>query len=59
MGTVLWLEKHALMPDAWGFLRFVDRYRGYVMAYGERAWSETKDPWKRWGELARGDDEIS
>jgi len=59
VGTVLWLEKHALMPDAWGFLRFVDRYRGYVMAYAERAWSETDDPWKRWGELARRDDEIS
>ena len=59
VGTVLWLEKHALMPDAWGFLRFVDRYRGYVMAYAKRTWSEADDPWKRWGELARGADEVS
>ena len=59
VGTVLWLEKHALMRDAWGFLRFVDRYRGYVMAYATRTWSEADDPWKRWGELASGADEIS
>ena len=59
VGTVLWLEKHALMPDAWGFLRFVDRYRGYVMAYADRPWSEADDPWKRFGELARGEDEVS
>ena len=59
VGAVLWLEKHALMPDAWGFLRFVDRYRGYVMAYAERTWSEADDTWKTWGELARGDDEVS
>ena len=58
VGTVLWLEKHALMADAWGFLRFVHRYRGYVTAYATCAWSDTDDPWKRWGELARGDDEV-
>ncbi len=59
VGAVLWLEKHALMADAWGFLRFVDRYRGYVMAYAERTWREADDTWKTWGELARGDDEVS
>ena len=59
VGTVLWLEKHALMPDAWGFLRFVDRYRGYVMAYATPTRREADDPWKRWGELARGENEVS
>ena len=31
--SVLWLENEALVPAPWAFLRFVDRYRTYVVAY--------------------------
>jgi hypothetical protein len=31
--SVLFLENEALVPAAWAFLRFVDRYRAYVVAY--------------------------
>ncbi len=36
VGAAMWLETHALMPDPWAFLRFVDRYRSFVVAYTYR-----------------------
>jgi hypothetical protein len=33
VASAIWLENEALVPDPWAFLRFVDRYRSYVLAY--------------------------
>jgi hypothetical protein len=33
VATAIWLEKEAVVPDPWAFLRFVDRYRTYVVTY--------------------------
>ena len=50
VATVIWLEEHAMMPDAWAFLRFVDRYRGYVFAY---AYGDEPKPPHGWDALSK------
>jgi hypothetical protein len=56
--SVLWLENEALVPAPWAFLRFVDRYRTYVIAYTvgpervrRRIRSRTSDPWREYAAL--------
>jgi hypothetical protein len=53
--SVLWLEKEALVPAPWAFLRFVDRYRTYVVTYTvgpeqvrRRIESRPSDPWQEY-----------
>jgi hypothetical protein len=52
VASAIWLEKQAAVPDPWGFLRFVDRYRTYVVTYtvGEdlvrRRVEKGLDPWR-------------
>jgi hypothetical protein len=55
--SVLRLEEQALVPDPWGFLRFVDRYRTYVVTYTvgagrirERV-EKSSDPWRAYSAL--------
>jgi len=56
--SVLWLENEALVPAPWAFLRFVDRYRTYVVAYTlgpervrRRIESRSTDPWREYAAL--------
>jgi hypothetical protein len=56
--SVLWLEDEALVPAPWAFLRFVDRYRTYVIAYTlgpervrRRIESGRTDPWREYAAL--------
>lgn len=50
--SAIWLECEAAVPDPWGFLRFVDRYRSQVVAYTvgkdlvRRRWEKGVDPWR-------------
>jgi hypothetical protein len=53
--SVLWLENEALVPAPWAFLRFVDRYRTYVVTYTvgpeqvrRRIESRPSDPWQEY-----------
>lgn len=53
--SVLWLENEALVPAPWAFLRFVDRYRTFVVAYTvgpervrRRIESQPADPWREY-----------
>jgi len=53
--SVIWLENEALVPAPWAFLRFVDRYRTYVVAYTvgpervrNRIESRPRDPWREY-----------
>ena len=57
--SVLFLENEALVPAPWAFLRFVDRYRTYVIAYTlgpervrRRIESRSTDPWREYAALA-------
>jgi hypothetical protein len=57
--SVLWLENEALVPAPWAFLRFVDRYRTYVVAYTvgpdevrRRIEGGTGDAWEEYRALA-------
>ena len=57
--SVLWLENEALVPAPWAFLRFVDRYRTYVVAYTvgpdevrRRIEGGTGDAWEEYRTLA-------
>jgi hypothetical protein len=58
--SVLFLENEALVPAPWAFLRFVDRYRTYVVAYTagpeevrRRIEESGTDPWKVYARLVR------
>jgi len=51
--SAIWLENEALVPAPWAFLRFVDRYRTYVVTYTlgleevrRRIESRPSDPWR-------------
>jgi hypothetical protein len=52
VATAIWLENEAAVPDPWGFLRFVDRYRTYVVTYTagreilRRRVERGADPWQ-------------
>ncbi len=56
--SVLFLENEALVPAPWAFLRFVDRYRTYVIAYTlgpkrvRRRIEKSTDPWREYAALA-------
>ncbi len=64
--SVLWLESEALVPAPWAFLRFVDRYRTFVIAYTvgpervrRRIESRAGDPWREYAALvAEANDET-
>jgi hypothetical protein len=58
VASAIWLESEALIPDAWAFLRFVDRYRTFVLTYtlgGEMVRKATigrgSDPWRAYVRL--------
>jgi hypothetical protein len=57
--SVLFLEREALVPAPWAFLRFVDRYRTYVVAYTEgvdlvrRRIEGSADPWREYAACIR------
>ncbi len=64
--SVLYLENEALVPAPWAFLRFVDRYRTYVVAYTagrdevrRRIEESASDPWNEYVRiLTEGSDET-
>jgi hypothetical protein len=63
--SVLWLENEALVPAPWAFLRFVDRYRTYAIAYTvgpervRRRIEKSTDPWGEYTTLVtEADDET-
>ncbi len=49
VGAAIWLEKFALIGDAWSFLRFVDYYGSFVVSYTLedyfRSWTEFEKFW--------------
>jgi hypothetical protein len=66
VATAIWLENEALIPDPWAFLRFVDRYRSYVLAYTLGAdmvrdtfTRETSDPWAGFSRLLSFPDDAT
>jgi hypothetical protein len=53
--SAIWLENEALVPAPWAFLRFVDRYRTYVVTYTmgpdlvrRRVENGGRDPWQEY-----------
>jgi hypothetical protein len=53
--SVIWLENEALVPAPWAFLRFVDRYRTYVVTYTlgpdlvrRQVENAGRDPWQEY-----------
>lgn len=57
--SALFLENQALVPAPWAFLRFVDRYRTYVVTYTlgpeevrRRIESGASDPWREYVALS-------
>lgn len=66
VASAIWLENEALIPDPWAFLRFVDRYRSYVLAYTlgkemfrDRLARESTDPWGAFSLLLSFDDDAT
>jgi hypothetical protein len=66
VASVIWLENEALVPDAWAFLRFVDRYRSYVLAYtlGDEMVRDalsrgTDDPWVVFSQMLSFSDDAT
>jgi len=64
--SAIWLENEALVPAPWAFLRFVDRYRTYVVTYTlgpeevrRRIEGGGSDPWQEYVALVtKGHDET-
>jgi len=62
--SAIWLENEALVPAPWTFLRFVDRYRTYVVTYTlgpeevrRRIEGRTSDPWQEYVALVTEEDD--
>lgn len=62
--SAIWLENEALVPAPWAFLRFVDRYRSYVVTYTlgpeevrRRIEGGTSDPWQEYLALVTEEDD--
>ena len=62
--SAIWLENEALVPAPWAFLRFVDRYRTYVVTYTlgpeevrRRIEGGTSDPWQEYVALVTEEDD--
>ncbi len=66
VASAIWLENEALIPDPWAFLRFIDRYRSFVLAYTlgadmvrETLARETSDPWAGYSLLLSFSDDAT
>lgn len=66
VASAIWLENEALIPDSWAFLRFVDQYRSYVLAYTQgddmvrdALSREASDPWVAYSRLLSFPDDAS